>query len=405
MMKHTLKYFLISFFCVSCLCLSSQRTYASELEEYAPIFQDDFSTFYLDEAGNARIHWNPSWWPSDASSLTYEVEIASNPEFTEAQKFETQETSLALKKSQFGTNGGKYYCRVRVCDSSAETPVYSNWSETKEFAYVKINKTNFPGLYTLLKKNISDTNEDGWLDPTEIQNIWSLETRSVSKQKNGKWVTTPATKVSSLEGVEYLTNLCSISLDQYSGKKVDLSKNKVTSLTIRGITSTQISVNAPDATYVHIESHFSTKLTKMDLAKCNKAVNLSAYGSNKTKTLKLPSTKKNLKVLSLSDFGFKTLNVNAYTNLQQLYVYKCNLSKAQLNKCKNLRYLYFYFCDKIKNVDISKNTKLRGIDIYSCKGLSKKTVKTYKKTKLTWNKGKWWYSTDAYSKDMNNLYK
>lgn len=70
-----------------------------------------------------------------------------------------------------------------------------------------------------------------------------------------------------------------------------------------------------------------------------------------------------------------------------------------------MHYLYFYYCSKPTSLNTTKNTNLRGIDITGTTGLAKKTVKTHKNTKLTWDKGKWWYRTDDYINDMNEINK
>ena len=118
-----------------------------------------------------------------------------------------------------------------------------------------------------------------------------------------------------------------------------------------------------------------------------------------------PKSKKNLRVLSLSEIGTKSLNMNEYTNLQQVYFYECEATSIKVNKCKNLRYIYFYYCDNIKSLNLKSNKKLRGADFYKTPGLTKSTVKRPKNGKYTWNTGKWWYKTAAYKKDMEKISK
>ncbi len=351
-------------------------------------------------------------------TLTYTIECADNEKFENAKSWETEKTAVTLEKSVFGKNGGTFYFRLKArVKDSAGTVTDSPWSETKKASLYAINKKNFPGIYKLLKKGgksdtfdgvkdiIYDKNKDGWLDEAEIQDVLQIATVNITKKKNGVYHSKPYLKLSSLKGIELLPNVLSIDLSHYSGSKIDVSKNKLHSLWVSGITSKKIIVNAPTAENIHIESHFSKKLKKMDLSACKNAVSIDAYGSMKTKNVKLPKEKKNLKVLSISDATFGTLNVNKYKNLQQLYIYNSNVKKLKISKCKELRYLYFYFTKKIKSVNAKANKKLRGIDIYSTPTLTRSNVKYGKKTKATWQKGKWWYSTKAYKKDMKKLYK
>ena len=74
-----------------------------------------------------------------------------------------------------------------------------------------------------------------------------------------------------------------------------------------------------------------------------------------------------------------------------------------MNKCKKLQYLYFYYCDNMKKLDVRANKKLTGMDFYYCDGIQKTQVKTPKKTKVTYNKGKWWYQTKAWQRLRDSI--
>ena len=375
----------------------------------------------LDKDGNSTIQWTSV---NDSSLegvavLVYEVQVAKNATFADVKQYSVKEANLKLNKSEFGKNGGKFNVRVRkVVDYMDETmaDLVSDWSEPKEMTVVKINKTNFPGMYNVLKnggkynstngaKKIAyDQNKDGWLDAEEINDIWILGTLNITKKVNGVYKTTKAPNISSFKGIEYFTNLSTVNIARYSGKTADLSKCPARWVDIRGITAKQFALNAPNAKSVIVEAAYDTKMTKLDVSKCKNAVEMTAYGNNRTKTLKLPKNKKKLKVLSISEIGAKNLNLNAYTKLQQLYVYECDAKSVKVNKCKELRYIYFYYCDKIKSLDLKSNKKLRGADFYKTPGLTSSTVKRPKNGKYTWNKGKWWYSTSVYKKDMKKIY-
>lgn len=376
---------------------------------------------HFDKNGTVQIEWYIDRYKSER--IKYEFEISTSSNFKNAKKYTTEDTQITLKKSVFGKNGGKFYFRARsyITSEAGETQ-YSGWSETEEFIFVAINKKNFPGLYTLLKngseyrnydldtnkskivKITFDSNKDGWLDPKEICSINRLDTIWYSKEKNGSYYRYPSLKISDLTGIEYLPYVYFISFAQFSGKKIDLSKNKVGSLYIQEITANEITVNAPNTKSITIEAAYNAKLSKMNFSSCTSAVELTAYGSNKTKTLILPKANKNLKILSLSNIGANTLSVNNFKKLQQLYLYTCDYTKIKMNQCTDMRYLYLYYCGKIKSLDITANKKLRGVDFYESKGLMKSTVKAPKKTKVTWKKGKWWYGTEAYKSDISKIF-
>lgn len=136
----------------------------------------------LDKKGNTTIEWSSVIDESmdESAMIAYEIQVAKNTAFTDAKQYSTKEATLTLNKSEFGKNGGKFYARVRlVVDyvDVAQTDLYSDWSKEVEMAFVKINKTNFPGMYKVLKnggksydflkgkveKVIYDTNGDGWI--------------------------------------------------------------------------------------------------------------------------------------------------------------------------------------------------------------------------------------------------
>ncbi|MBQ9983456.1 MAG: hypothetical protein IJP29_02595 [Lachnospiraceae bacterium] len=418
MMDNMKKWFLIVFALMG-ICSFSHMVQAENLSDFSngSIMIYDDATL---EDGKTTIRWNAIALPTGSSAtFSFDVELADNRQFIDAEQYSTNMTALTIEQSAFGDHGGRFYVRVRVVMHTTgedATTTAGDWCTPAEMVYIKINKNNFPGMYKVLKnggkynssngvKKIDyDQNGDGWLDPEEINDIWMLGTLNITKKVNGVYKTTKAPDVSSFKGIEYFTNLNSVHIARYSGKTADLSKCPARWVDIRGITAKQFTLNAPNAKDVIVEASHDTKMTKLDVSKCKNVIDLTAYGNNGTKTLKLPKNKKKLKVLSVSEIGAKSLNLNAYTKLQQLYVYDCDVKSVKVNKCKNLRYIYFWYCDNIKSLNLKSNTKLRGADFYKTPGLTATTVKKSKSGKYTWNKGKWWYGTSAYKKDMKKLY-
>lgn len=361
-------------------------------------------------------------WPRISDNCFYDVELADNKQFQNAQLYSTSETKLTIEKSAFGKNGGRFYVRVRGAMypvDGTETTLVGDWSTPAEMTIVKINKTNFPGMYQVIKnggkdiniltgeveKVIFDQNKDGWLDPIELNKVYKLTTTDISKKVNGKYKLTKATSISSFKGVEYFPNLHSIRVTRFSGKKADLSKCSATYVDFRRHTSKQLTVIAPNATRISISEPLKDN-TQIDVSKCSSVVELGVVADNTkgTKVLKLPKEKSKLKILILSKIQVKTIDMNAYKNLQQLYMYRCDAKSVKVNKCKDLRYIYICQCKKIKSLNLKSNNKLRGADFYQSPGLTKTTVKKSKSGKYTWNKGRWWENTATYKKDMEKLY-
>ena len=397
---------------------TAKATEYSNMVAHAPYI---FANSSLDSNGNTVIAWEggATQTADPAVEVGYEMQLATNQDFKDAKTYLVKDSMLQLNKSVFGSQGGNFYLKVRVVvDYTDETKedLYSEWSDVCEMTFVKISKKNFPGIYKILlngskcngvnkvEKLIFDKNKDGWLDAKEINELTSFTTLDETKKKKGKSKLIKAPTISNLKGIEYLKKLSTLSLARYSGKTVDLTKNNIDYVWVREITAKQFTLKAPDAKYIHLEAAHNGKTIKMDTSTCKNVVDLSVYGNKKTKTVKLPKNKENLKILSVSNLKIKSLNANSYEKLQQLYVYDCDVKKVQVDKCKDLRYIYFYYCDNIKSLDLKANKKLRGADFYHSPGLTKSTVKKSKSGKYTWNKGKWWYGTAKYKKDMKDLY-
>ena len=390
---------------------------------------EDGSTIYIMddftlEKGKTTIRWS-----SFSDWSFYDVELADNPQFMDAKLYSTEESELTIEKSALGKHGGRFYLRIRANQRETEEgggATIGEWSEPKEMVMVKIDKTNFPGMYSVIKnggkkinilngdveKVIYDKNKDGWLDTKELNEIYEIVTTDISKKEKGKYKLIKATSISSFKGVEFFPRLHNIKVARYSGKKADLSECSATNVEFLRHTARQLTVIAPKAKSIRIIDPIKN-YPQIDLRKCSSAViigvsaeNTSGNGSRTgSKIVKLPSEKKNLKLLELCEVHVKTLNLNAYTNLQQLFMYRCKTKSVKVNKCKNLRYVYICQCKKIKSLNLKFCKKLRGADFYQTPGLTKKTVKKSKSGKYTWNKGRWWEKTSAYKKDMSNFYK
>lgn len=395
--------------------VSKDKTYTKSLKDKAPTLTMDEMKLGFNSKGKVKVTWENSYESPSGNKVTCEVQMADNSKFKNAKKFTTKNTYINIARSKFGKNGGTMYFRVRFYDTFNGKKVYSAWSEVKDYNFVKINKKNFPGMYELLKKGgcayemesnsyvtqVYDTNKDGWLDPKEIFNISNIENR----QQYENHQPLPMIQVSSLEGIKYFKALQSICLAQYSGTKADFSKNQqLFNIDIYGLTSKSIQVISPTARTVSVEPTYSNKgFEKMDLSKCKNAQTIYVYVSKNTHTLKLPTYKKNLRFLSISDYNVATLDFNSYVNLEQIYLYECDLTKLNINKCKNLHYLYFYYCHKISGIDVRANKNLRGIDAAYCDKLTKSKIVAPVNTKVTEDQGKWFMQTEEYKKDGDRV--
>lgn len=376
---------------------------------------------------------------------------------------ESAKYTYKIPVSVLGKNGGKLYARIRAYGKiktidgtiSDEVPtnirvgdiVYSdyqnltcwggsylhtNYTEKMErdyFEYVRITKGNWGGMYELIRngyyqcdsngvKSYYNQNHDGWLDPSEIKNIFTIS--------NYKYVKAPRSntyellvktneyqcKISGLGGLKFLPWVSMIQIRDYTAIKMDLSQYRhIKTISIRELWQSKIQLIAPYAKEIKIESETGgswskAKLSSVDVSKCNAVVYLTLGGSYyKYITTKLPASAKNLRWISLSYNKDKTINLNKYKKLNLAYFYANKFTRCRIEQCTKLNYVYFYCSDQITSVDLKKAKDLKGVDIYNCKKLTSSGVKTVKKTKITKNKGRWWETTKEWKKIIDDIYK
>ena len=383
----------------------ADATYTESLKSYTADLRDVFEADIALKKGKVKFDLTNNYdRVNENSKITYQIQVASNAKFKNAKSFTTNKSSYSISKSAFGTNGGTIYFRVRFYDNGSGKKIYSSWGETKSYNFVRLNKANFPSLYKLLKDGYQSTingkntvvkydkNDDGWLDPAEIYYISSINSSKAPKEHH--------TKISSIKGVEYLTNLSSLRLYFYSGSKIDLSANKsITSLAIGSFTAKTLTINAPNVLNFDINGR-DTKLKTIDLSKCNSAVEICVTddrGINSSITnVKFPTSGKWLRELRVWYIPIKSLNLDKYTNLEELDLFGTKIGTLNVSKCKNLAYMFICRNNTLKSLDVKANTKLKGIDVYECKYLTKSKVKANSKTKVTQNKGEWYENSSAY---------
>ena len=390
------KYFLILLICVGLF------GFLGKTEADATIYIDNEIT--LDD-GEATIKWR-----GYSDQFSYEIGLADNPDFMNANLYSSDTLEVTIPQADFGEHGGKFYLRIRAVCCDPERDDYGipgDWGATVELIFVKIDKTNFPGMYKLIKNGatsiniitgaeetiIFDKNEDGWLDPVEAGNVYQIITTDRGKMVNGKHKLIKATSVSSFDGIEYFPNLNSLQIYRYSGKKADLSNCTAKNIYLHRFTAKQLTVVAPNAKTIYFREPLKDNAT-LNLGKCSSAEEIGVIAETNNEKglskLTLPKETSNLKDLTLYKVHVSNLNLNSYTNLEELYLYRCNTKTLKVNKCKQLQYLYICECKKMNSLNLKSNKNLIGADFYNSPGLTKKTVKKSTSGTYTWNKGDWW---------------
>lgn len=413
----------------------------------------DYSNPYIDIQGFEIQVCKDKNYPADQVK-TYTVK-----QYTDGA--DGTEYTYKIPVSVLGKNGGKLYGRIRAYGTiKTITSVYgdveptalqvgdvvygdyqdlkcwygyttySNFEEEMSrdhCEYVKINKTNFGGMYSLIKdgfyycdskgkKSYYDKNHDGWLDPSEIKEINTLSNYSYKKYATGYevlWGTEMyQCKISDLKGLKYLPWVSYIDIRDYTGTKLDLTNYRhIRTVSMCEFWQSKFQLIAPYAKQIKINSETGgswkkAKLSSVDVSKCTSAVKITVGGSVfRYITTKLPKETKNLRWISLSYSGEKEIDLNKYKNLEIAYFYSGVFAECELDQCTKLKYAYFYRLDTIKSVDLRKAKGLKAVDIYGCKNLNVNKVKTVKTTKKTVGKGRQWETTDTWRNLVDSIYK
>ncbi|MBQ9383843.1 MAG: hypothetical protein IJT87_06365, partial [Ruminiclostridium sp.] len=205
---------------------------------------------------------------------------------------------------------------------------------------IAINKTNFPDEYfrEYITKKFDD-DEDGYLSQEEINEATDVEL--------GYWYNTE--KITDLTGIGYLTSMTTLKL-------VAASECLIENIDLRKNTALQILYCVACSKLAPPDLSKNTELIEFDCSQCNFN---SIDVSHNTKLEKLDCSYNKLKKLDIS--ANKALK---WLCCKQGYS-EGNVMLTELDTSKNteLEYLeiqdYYSSSNKIKNLDLSKNLKLK----------------------------------------------
>jgi len=162
------KLLLTSFLCLSFSYLSPGTIQANEIttptsetttiETTTPQIDAKLNVPYLFGEATAQkakgITFNWSSYTNSEWNISYELQFSRDESFkSNIESFTATKNTYTIPQNYFGKNGGRYYLRIRMCYKDTTGAFFcSEWSDTKKFTYVAINKPNFPGICKLLQK-------------------------------------------------------------------------------------------------------------------------------------------------------------------------------------------------------------------------------------------------------------
>jgi len=204
----------------------------------------------------------------------------------------------------------------------------SNVSTKAATTYSLNNSTYFKDAnFRKLLKERADSNKDGFLSESEIKNFTVLEIWGDSRTAYEK------EQVTDLSGIEYLSNIQFVILNDVSLESVDFSKNK--SLTNYMIFSSQMLKSAK----------FSSAATTIEISNCTGLRNVDLTSSTNLSKLTIGETNirdlnlyYNNKIKNLETYGtpIETINFSSNSELESLYTSGSRIKNIDLTNCKKL---------------------------------------------------------------------
>lgn len=212
---------------------------------------------------------------------------------------------------------------------------------------VQINANTFPdATFRQYVKNAFDKDGNGTLDVDEIINARNVEVEYMG--------------ISSLKGIEYLTEVRGIYCKNNNISSLDLSNNKLLAgiwCSYNPLTELDFSGN-PDLVWVYASFCDLRKLNvsknqKMAYIECNSNENLGSINV---------SANRELEHLMCGDCGLTSLNIGNNPYLSHLDAFSNKLTSFDVSKNTKMKRLNIWNNEGLGNVDISKNKELQYYD-------------------------------------------
>ena len=220
---------------------------------------------------------------------------------------------------------------------------------TLEGTKIAINATNFPDInFRNYVSQYINTDGDNYLSYKEIKEITEINVDEM--------------EISSLQGIEFFTNLKWLSCMFNNLTTLDVSNN--TALTNLYCNNNQLtSLNLTGCTELFDFHCFDNLLTTLDLSDCTNLYNLLCNQNNLQGTLDLSNNKK-LKEITVIGNSLTALNLSQCVLLEKIWCQNNQLTALDLSKNVMLKELYCHE-NKLTSLDLSHNKLLTKVQCYS----------------------------------------
>ena len=284
---------------------------------------------------------------SSTESTTEETtEMDSNTEdVTEATATEISSTEDASNEENTTKSPADTYDTINFSELTDTTELDADMANE-----IPITAKYFPDeTFRECISDSFDSDNDGILSANEINNCTSINFTNRN--------------ITSLDGIQYFTQLKS--LDCYSNNLTSLDLSKNTKLTYircskNKLTNLILDQNS-QLTYLNCSNN---RLKNLDISKNIHLEKLYVY-NNQLTSLDV-STNSQLTILYCSGTQLKNLDISKNTKLSSLYIEYTDLSNLNIDKNSQLTSLYCGF-NQLTTLNVSKNTKLTTLDCSSNK--------------------------------------
>lgn len=219
-----------------------------------------------------------------------------------------------------------------------------------------------------------DVNKDGKVSPVEAQAVTTIGFGNSTTSISGV-----LTKVKSLKGLQYFTNLISLECNCCIIKSLDVSKNlKLTSLKCNscGLKELDVSKNK-NLTHLEcgnlliIDANNDDIIDESECENMNSIQKLNLSNNKSLQHLECKdlwwitsldlSNNQELRLLDCEQSSISTLNISRCPNLVELNCNLTDISVLDISKNPELKNLYCYY-SKIEILDISNNQELKSLN-------------------------------------------
>ena len=269
---------------------------------------------------------------------------------------------VGLKQSVFAENI-IYVNETTFPDKALREEVLKQWDKVKPDDFDDDEEDTDDDYYYDNNENCNSKVEEGVQIDADLIRYFSVDSHENKS------------KITNLKGIELLTKLESLTIHDYIGGKIDLSKN--TELDRVCIYSKKYALSPNDFAFLKKLTDLAIGGKVVSNFDCSKLKNLTDLSINSTSGIKRLDISKchKFRFLQVNTDSLASVNLGKSSKFECIYIENAKkLSSINVSKLTNLRFLSVRNCD-INKIDVSKNKKLEQLWLNGNKKIKSLNVK------------------------------